>query len=108
MKNINSINLFKAFFKIGLILLGGGYVIVPIMDDILVQKRKWITHDELIDFYSMAQSLPGIIAVNTSILAGYKLMKTKGALIAVLGLVSRNFNNNYCKIYKLYYFNTFY
>ena len=86
MYKINIINIFKAFFKIGLILLGGGYVIVPVMEEILIEKRKWITHDELIDFYCVAQCLPGIIAINTSVLVGNKLLKTKGAITAILGL----------------------
>ena len=86
MEKINSINLFKAFFKIGLILLGGGYVIVPVMKDILIDKRQWLTDDDLVDFYCVAQCLPGIIAINTSILVGQKLMKLKGALIAVFAL----------------------
>ena len=86
MEKINSINIFKAFFKIGLILLGGGYVIVPVMEDILIKKRGWITNSELVDFYSIAQSLPGIIAINTSILVANKLYNLKGAVVAVFGL----------------------
>lgn len=86
MEKITSLNLFKVFLKIGLILLGGGYVILPIMEESLVIKRKWLTKDELVDFYCIAQSLPGIVAINTSILTGCKLLKFKGALIAVLGL----------------------
>ncbi|MBR2069127.1 MAG: chromate transporter [Candidatus Gastranaerophilales bacterium] len=86
MEKINSINLFKAFFKIGLILLGGGYVIVPVIEDILIKKRNWLNSDELINFYCVAQCLPGIVAINTSVLTGYKLYKLKGALIAVFGL----------------------
>jgi len=86
MEKINSINIFKVFFKIGLILLGGGYVIVPIMEDIIVQKRKWLSHDELINFYCIAQALPGIIAINTSVLIAFKLYKLKGAVVAVFGL----------------------
>ena len=86
MEKVNSINLFKAFFKIGLILLGGGYVIVPVMEDVLIQKRNWITKDELLDFYCVSGCLPGIIAINVSILTGYKLLKLKGAIIAILAL----------------------
>ena len=86
MQKINSLNIFKAFFKIGLILLGGGYVIVPIMKDILIDKRNWLSEDDLVDFYCVAQCLPGIVAINTSILVGNKLLKLKGALIAVFGL----------------------
>ena len=86
MEKINSINIFKAFFKTGLILLGGGYVIVPVMEDILIKKRNWITSKELIDFYSIAQSLPGIIAINISILVANKLYGLKGAIVAVFAL----------------------
>ena len=87
MEKVNSLNLFKVFFKIGLILLGGGYVIVPVIEESLVQKRGWITHDELIDFYCVAQCLPGIIAINTSIFIGYKLMKLKGVFISLFGFL---------------------
>ena len=83
MEKINSINLFKAFFKIGAILLGGGYVIVPILEEMLVQKRNWLTKEEVIDFYCVAQCLPGIVAINTAILIGNKLLKLKGALVSV-------------------------
>ena len=86
MQKINSLNLFKAFFTIGLILLGGGYVIVPVMEDIIVKKRNWISHDELVDFYCVAQCLPGIVAINTSILVANKVMGLKGAVISVFGL----------------------
>ena len=78
--------LFKAFFKIGAILLGGGYVIVPVISEELIEKRGWLTHDELVDYYCIAQCLPGIVAINTSILVGYKLAKFKGVLISVFAL----------------------
>ena len=86
MEKINSFNIFKAFFKIGLILLGGGYVIVPVVDDILIKKRGWITNEELINFYSIAQSLPGIVAINTSILTASRLYGLKGIFSAIFGL----------------------
>ena len=79
--------LFCACLKIGLILLGGGYVILPIMQSELVEKRGWITDEELIEFYALAQSLPGIIAINTTIFIGYKLRGKFGALISIVGLV---------------------
>lgn len=79
-------NIFKAFFKIGLILLGGGYVIVPIMNEELVKKRGWLTSDEVFDYYCVAQCLPGIIAINISILVGNKLKRIKGAITAVFAV----------------------
>ena len=79
-------NIFKVFFKIGVILLGGGYVIIPIMQNELVEKRKWITNSELCDYYCVSQCLPGIIAINMSILVGYKLLKSKGVVASVFGM----------------------
>lgn len=79
-------NLFKAFSKIGLILLGGGYVIVPIMKEELILKRNWLSEDELLDFYCISQCLGGIIAINMSILVGCKLLKLKGAFVSVLSM----------------------
>ena len=86
MKKINFINIFKTFFKIGAILLGGGYVIVPIMKRELIEKNNWISEDELLDFYCVSQCLPGIIAVNMAILTGYKINKFKGALTGLFAM----------------------
>ncbi len=86
MEKTNFWNIFKVFFKIGAILLGGGYVIIPIMKQELVEKRNWLSDDEVFDYYSVSQCLPGIIAVNMSILVGYKLRKTKGMLASVFGM----------------------
>ena len=77
------LKIFLAFLKIGAILLGGGYVIVPIMKNELIEKRKWIEEDELLNFYCISQCLPGIIAINMAILVGYKLNKLKGAITAL-------------------------
>ena len=79
-------NIFSVFLKIGAILLGGGYVIIPIMQSELVEKRKWLTEDELCDYYCVSQCLPGIIAINMSILVGYKMAKYKGVLASVIGM----------------------
>lgn len=80
------LNIFKVFVKIGLILLGGGYVIIPIMQNEIVEKRGWIDKDELLDYYCVSQCLPGIIAINMSILVGCKLARTKGAVVSVLAM----------------------
>ena len=85
-KQTNIFSIFLAFVKIGFILLGGGYVIVPIVKQELVEKRNWIDENELFDFYCVAQCLPGIIAINTSILVAYKIRKIKGVLAAILGI----------------------
>lgn len=72
-------------------LLGGGYVILPLLQAELVDRKKWISSDELCEYYALGQSVPGIIAANVSIFTGYKLCGQKGALAAVLGIVSPAF-----------------
>lgn len=81
------IDMFFAFLKIGVLLLGGGYVIVPLLNNELVDKRCWITKEEVIDFYAIGQCVPGIIAANTTLFIGYKLRGKTGALAAFFGLI---------------------
>lgn len=85
-KNSSIKDIFLAFLKVGVILLGGGYVILPILQSEVVEKRNWITEDELVEYYAISQSLPGLIAINISIFIGYKLRGKFGALSAVAGL----------------------
>ncbi len=78
--------LFLIFVKIGAILLGGGYVILPIMTSEFVEKRNLVTHDDMIDYFALSQSLPGIIAANISMFIGYKLRGKWGAITAMAGV----------------------
>ena len=78
--------LFLVCVKVGALLLGGGYVIVPLLVSEFSEKRNWLTREEVIDFYAMGQCIPGIIAPNTIMLAGYKLRGKTGAFCALLGL----------------------
>ena len=78
--------IFKTFFKVGTLLLGGGYVILPLLQAELVDKLNWIDDDELCEYYALGQSVPGIIAANVSIFVGYKLRGFSGALAAILGI----------------------
>ena len=78
---------FLIFVKIGAILLGGGYVILPIMNSEFVDKRKMLTSDEMLDFYALAQSLPGIVAANISMFIGYKFYGKIGAFVSIIGIV---------------------
>ena len=80
--------LFRLFFsvlKISAFTFGGGYVIVPLMRRHFVQEMGWIGDQEMLDMIAIGQSAPGPIAVNTSILLGYRLLGVRGALVAVLG-----------------------
>jgi len=83
----NFYSIFKTFFKVGTMLLGGGYVILPLLTSELVEKKKWITSDELCEYYALGAALPGIIAANTAIFTGRKLLGTKGAIAAVTGMI---------------------
>jgi len=72
----------------GAFTFGGGYAILPVMEKELVEKRKWTTEEELLDYYAIGQSTPGIIAINTSTFVGYKMAGIPGALAATLGMIS--------------------
>lgn len=80
--------LFLIFLKIGAILLGGGYVILPIMQNEFVDRRKLISQDELLSYFTLSQSLPGIIAANMSMFVGYKLCGKFGAVLGMLGIIT--------------------
>lgn len=84
-------NIYKTFFKVGTLLLGGGYVILPLLQCELIEKRNWIDNEELCEFYALSQSIPGLIAANVSIFVGYKLKRTYGALAAISGMVTPAF-----------------
>jgi len=81
------LKLFLSTFTISAFTFGGGYVIVPLMRKKFVEKLKWVEEKEMLDFVAIAQSAPGPIAVNTSILVGYKMAGVAGALITVFGTV---------------------
>lgn len=86
MKRVSLIDIFCVFLYSGLILLGGGYVILPILQNELVEKRGWLSENEIIDYYAISQAMPGLIAINMSILAGYKLRGKLGAIAGVIGI----------------------
>ena len=80
--------LFLSTFKLSLFTFGGGYVIVPLMRKKFVEELKWIKEEEMLDMIAIAQSSPGAMAVNTSIILGYRLKGIAGALFTLLGTVS--------------------
>lgn len=85
------LDFFTIFFKIGMFTIGGGYAMVPLIQDEIVDKRKWINKDDFIDLLAITQSVPGIFAVNISIFIGYKLKGVKGSIITALGTVLPSF-----------------
>ncbi|NMA96198.1 MAG: chromate transporter [Clostridiales bacterium] len=81
------LELFTVFTRIGGFTFGGGYAMLPIIQEEVVEKRGWATEGEIIDYYAIGQSTPGIIAVNTATFVGYKRKGILGAIVATLGMV---------------------
>lgn len=79
--------LFIYTFQLSALTFGGGYVIIPLMKKQFVEKLGWIDEKEMLDFTAIAQSSPGAMAVNASVLLGFHLSGILGALIAILGTV---------------------
>ena len=86
MKQISLKDIFLAFLKIGTFSFGGVYSMLPLFEKELVERRKWLTHEEFIDGVAIGQMTPGPPIVNTGICAGYKLKKTGGAATAIAGM----------------------
>ena len=82
--------LFLTFVKIGMFTIGGGYAMLPLIQRDVVD-RGWMTKEDFIDVFSVAQSLPGIFAVNIAIFVGYKLKKTWGGFVCALGTILPSF-----------------
>ena len=82
------LELLIAFVKIGFLTIGGGYVMLPMMQSELIDKKHWITEEELLDYYAVGQSTPGIIAVNVATFVGYKKAGVTGGIVATLGIIS--------------------
>ena len=85
------VDLFKTFFKIGMVTFGGGYAMIPIIQREVVVKDPATTEKELLDLIAIAQSCPGVFAINISIFIGYKLRKMKGALCTALATALPSF-----------------
>ena len=82
------LELYFAFVKIGAFTFGGGLAMMPIMQRELIEKRGWITEEELIDYFAIGQSTPGIIAVNVATFVGYKKLGWLGGIIGTIGVVT--------------------
>ena len=83
--------LFLTFFRIGMFTLGGGNAMIPIIEAEVVDKHKWISKEEFLDLIAIAQSCPGVFAINISIFIGYKLRKMRGAITASVGTALPSF-----------------
>ena len=84
-------NLFPTFFRIGLFTIGGGYAMIPLIEAKVVEEKQWLTREELLDLMAVAQSCPGVFAVNIAIFIGYKLQGVRGAVSAAMGCIMPSF-----------------
>ena len=85
------LKLFISFFKIGAFTFGGGWAMIPLIEREVVDKQNWIKREDFVDALAIAQSLPGVLAVNISILIGNKLRGLKGCLTATLCTILPSF-----------------
>ena len=83
--------LFTSFFKIGAFTFGGGWAMISIIEKEIVDRKQWIKREEFLDLLAVAQSLPGILAVNISVAVGDRLRGMKGAVTAALGTILPSF-----------------
>ncbi|MCL2013558.1 MAG: chromate transporter [Oscillospiraceae bacterium] len=82
------LSLFFAFFRIGLFTFGGGFSMLPMLEREVVDKHKWTDKEELLEYFALGQCVPGVIAVNTATLVGYKTRGILGSLFSALGLIT--------------------
>jgi len=85
------LTLFLTFFRIGLFTFGGGYAMISVIENICVEKKKWITHEDLVNVTVIAESTPGPVAINCATFVGYKQKGIAGAVMATLGVVLPSF-----------------
>ena len=83
--------MFITFVRIGAFTIGGGYAMIPLIQREVVQVRKWMSPKEFIDMLALAQSAPGVIAINTAIFIGYKLKGVRGSIVTALGCALPSF-----------------
>ena len=86
-KLIRYVQLFTAFFKIGLFTFGGGMSMLPMLQRELVESKKWLTEEEILNYFAIGQCTPGIIAVNVATFCGYKRAGLLGAIVSTIGIV---------------------
>ena len=82
---------FKTFFKIGIFTLGGGYAMIPLIEEEVVNRHRWVGKEEMLDLIAIAQSCPGVFAINIAIFIGYKVRQLRGAIATALGTALPSF-----------------
>ncbi|BDD05997.1 chromate transporter [Aureibacter tunicatorum] len=82
------IDLFISFFKLGAMTIGGGYAMIPLLEDLLVNKKKWLTKEDMLEIISISQMTPGTIAINAATFIGYRIKGKTGAVTATAGVIT--------------------
>lgn len=82
------LDLYLTFAKIGLFTFGGGYAMLPLLEQEVVDKKGWVSREDVLDYYAIGQSTPGIIAINTSTFCGYAKAGDLGGVVASLGFIT--------------------
>lgn len=91
MKKNKIVEIFILFFKIGAFTIGGGYAMLSLIEDEIVNKKKWLGQEEFVDGMAIAQSTPGVLAVNISLITGYRIAGFLGMIVGMLGAVLPSF-----------------
>ena len=91
LKNNIYIQLFAEFFKLGLFTIGGGMAMIPLIQDIVVNRKHWMTDEEAVDCIAVSQGLPGVIAINMATYIGHEKKGVKGAVAATTGVILPSF-----------------
>ena len=85
------LEMFVVFFRIGAFTIGGGYAMLPLIEKEVVDNNKWVSEEEIVDVFAISQSVPGVIAINSSIYIGFKVSGFIGAIVAALGVILPSF-----------------
>lgn len=83
--------MFWIFFRIGAFTIGGGLAMLPLIEKEMVDRQQWVSHEEIVDIFAVCQSIPGVIAINSSMFIGYKIAGLTGACVAALGVIMPSF-----------------
>ena len=85
------IELFTVFFKLGAFTIGGGIAMLPLLQNTLIEEKKWFTKEEFVDIVAVCQSLPGVVAVNMATYVGYKKKGLAGSVVSTFGVTIPSF-----------------
>ena len=85
------VELFTVFFKLGAFTIGGGIAMLPLLQNTLINEKKWFTKEEFMDIVAVCQSLPGVVAINMATYVGYKRKGLAGSIVSTFGVVIPSF-----------------